>query len=176
MYYLYVTLILALVATALWAIVCFHYVLQQQRSLNALWGRASLLFMERNKMLGELQNLWVSPNAPKPDAHFEHLQELLAQDVAAPWLEVEQRNALRLQIDAEAQHVLSHAKALPQLAQNPALPMIEERLAENAVLVLREIDLYNRAARLYNNLLQVNPNRLIAQWLGFLPAPIYGQR
>lgn len=175
MYYLYVMCVLALVATALWAIVCFHYVLQQNRKLNALWGQINQLLSERNRMLGDLQNMWVSPDAPQPDAYLAQLQDLLAQDAATHWQDVEKRHALRQQIDAEAQHVLLQAKSLPQFAQHQqALLNIEQHLADNAAQLVREVDLYNRTVRVHNNLLQVNPNRFIAQRLKFQPAPVYG--
>jgi hypothetical protein len=173
MYYVYVVIVLALVAIALWAMVSFHYVLQQQRKLNAFWGVISQMLLARNEILGDLQNLWVSPAAQLPKNHLAQLQALLAQDTTVAWQDVEQRSMLRKQIDAEGTQLIAQAKTQPHVAQNQRLQAIEQRLVENASMILRDADMYNRTARLYNSLLQVNPNRFIAGRLKLSPATLF---
>lgn len=172
MYYLYIVIVLALVATALWAIVCFHYVLQQQRRLNALWVSIAQLLQERDELYGDLQNLWVAPNAPKPDEHIHKLQELLAQEASLHWQEVQKRAAVRVAMDAEVQHIITHAQTIPAL-EGDALDNLCLSIDDNSTRLKNSVTAYNRATQIYNNLLQANPNRFLAQKFGLGEAPVY---
>lgn len=173
MFFIYITLVLALISVVLWAMVSFNYVVQYQGRINMQWDKVCALIEQRDALLGDLQNLWVSPEAPAPDEHVHRLQELLAADAALHWQEVERRVQLRQQIEEQVLHLMSTAQNSPQLAQGNALADIQQQLIENGGILAEEATVYNRTVSTYNNLLTVNPNRIIAQKLGYAAAPLY---
>lgn len=173
MFYVYAVIVLLLVAAALWVILCFNNVIQQQRRLNLQWERVARFLYDRDAVLGDFQNLWVSPEAPAPDARLAKLQELLAADAALDWAEVEARAALRQQIEAEVMQLMAAAQENPTLSQGNGLAKVQLALRENGIQLAREAELYNRQVRVYNALLQINPNRIIAQKTGHSAAPFY---
>ena len=171
MVFIYVTFIVMFFAVLLWAIVCFHYVLQQQRRLNSLWQYINALLVQRNEWMGELQALW--GGAPAQEIAVHALQESLAEDTARNWQDVPARAAARKQIEALAFQLLTAARQDAAVAQNPLLGQIEQALRDNAVALEKGGKDYNRAVQIYNSLLQQNPNRFIAGKLGFEAAPYY---
>lgn len=173
MFYIYAIVVLLLVGLALWVILCFNNVLQQQRQMNFVWGQVTALLDERDSIIGDFQNLWVSPDAPAPDARLAHLQELLVADASLDWSEVEARAALRQQIETELLQLMGVAQENPALAQGAQLAQVQQQLRDNGMMLAKEAELYNRHVRVYNGLLSINPNRAIAQKTGHAPAPLY---
>lgn len=172
MIYVFITIVIMVVAAVLWSIVCFHYVLQHQRRLNALWQQMENLFLQRDEQIGEMQNLWLSANV-QPPANIKRLQDLLAQDVASDGYDVRKRAELRQAIEIESQNLLTAARSTPGVAQQPDLPFIEQFLRDNGVILTKAAKDYNRTVQVYNALLQRQPNRFIAQKLGLVAAPYY---
>lgn len=171
MIYFFIVLILMLVAFVLWAIVCFHYVLQNQRRLNAQWQRVDVLLAHRNNLMGALQGLWAAPGAPTPDADIQHMQDLLARDTELHWQAVEERAELRKQIESRLPQVLAQAQQLSRQTEDGGIQSIEQALRENTDLLRQEVERYNRTVQVYNTLLQDNPNRAIARKLDMRQAP-----
>lgn len=173
MLFIYVTLILLFFAVALWGMVGFHYVLQSQRKLNLLWERIGAVLLHRNELMGDLPRLWSSPDAPSASLHLEALQDLLAQDASAHWQDVQQRVALRTEIEQQAQMVLTEAQQHPAIANQQYLQQLQAALQENGQVLVREVSEYNKTVQIYNMLLQRNPNRFFARKLGLEKAPQY---
>lgn len=177
MYYLYVTLILMLVACALWVILCFHYVLQQQRQLNAIWLRLHRLMLDHNAIVDELLHVWSS--APGIDqamarpAELAELQQYLTQDSEADWQNVQERAALHQRIDRAAQQLVAITQQIPHVAGTPAFSGVVSKLGDSRFRLGKAVEQYNRSARIYNALLLQNPNRYVANKIGMVPVPLY---
>lgn len=176
MYYLYITLVLMLVASALWVILCFHYVLQQQRQLNAIWHRLHRLMLDHNTLAEQLLGLWVAPEAGQADgrpAELAVLQQCLAQDKEADWQNVQERAALHQRIEQAVQQLVAAGQQNPQLAKSAAFTNITGKLEDSRFRLGKVVEQYNRSARVYNALLQQNPNRYVANKFGLVPVPYY---
>lgn len=173
MIYLYITLVVMFFAVILWGIMCCHYVLQRQRHLNAQWEYFSNLLHQRNALMGEAQNLWVAPGMPAPDTTVQHLQDLLAEDTAMDWQNVQGRAALRPRIESMAQQMLAAAHQHERIAKNPVLSEIEQMLNNNAALMEKSIKNYNRSVQIYNAMLHQFPHDMLARKIGLEPAPVY---
>lgn len=173
MYYIYVTMVLALVAVILWMMMCFSYAMQQQRKLNQIWEWVSQLLQERYLLLYELVGLWSRPEAPPPDAGLQLLQQLLEQEEALNWQDVARRAHYLQQINAVLPQVVQMAQAVPVLAQGEALDAIVQQLEANNAQLVRTAEGYNRAVRVYNAMLLKNPTRMMAAWFGYKKVPLF---
>lgn len=176
MYYLYITLVLMLVASALWVILCFHYVLQQQRQLNAIWQRLHRLMLDHNALAEQLLDLWFASEAGQAEARPSELavlQQCLAQDEETNWQNVQERAALHQRIEQAVQQLVAAGRQNPQLAQSAAFSNVTSKLEDSRFRLGKVVEQYNRSARVYNALLQQNPNRYVANKFGLVPVPYY---
>lgn len=176
MYYLYITLVLMLVASALWVILCFHYVLQQQRQLNAVWQRLHRLMLDHNALAEELLRVWAGseagPAGGRP-AELEVLQQCLAQDKEADWQNVKERAALHQRLEQAVQQLVAAGRQNPQLTKSATFTNLAGKLEDSWFRLGKVVEQYNRSARVYNALLQQNPNRYVANKFGLVSVPFY---
>lgn len=175
MYYLYVTLVLMLVASALWVILCFHYVLQQQRQLNAIWQRIRRLMLDYAEIAEDLLRLWPmrgGEQTPLP-AELDELRQYLALEKEADWQNVPECAALHQRIEQATQRLIAAAQQNPRLAQDPTFSGIVSAIEDSRFRLGKTVEQYNRSAHIYNALLQQNPNRYVANKFGLVPVPLY---
>ena len=165
-------LVFALAVFALWVIVRFHAVVQQQQQLTEAWKDVDEAIISRNRMLSDVQEFGKAHGMEAHAPGMDQLRDLIAKDIAFHPELVRPRAALQQAISQQA------AQLMAQMAQHPQIhPTKEFQAAQGDFVRLEQAYLaaagrYNTAARVYNQLLKTPPNSWVAERLGFVPAPL----